>query len=158
TSDVWNRRGTLPGPFPNDQPDNEDAGNGAGNIGDNWAFARIRRNAAAAAGSQDVSAHFLVSKFGTGSAYVDGSSGDPAATFIGSAPVGPFAAGHLGPLIPLPQMWHLAAVASTHLCLAVEITASNDPFDPPSLVGNTPGWPTTDLRIINDNNKAQRNM
>jgi len=26
------------------------------------------------------------------------------------------------------------------------------------LVGNTPGWPATDLRIINDNNKAQRNM
>lgn len=158
TSDIWNRRGTLPGPFPNDQPDNEDAGNGAGNIGDNWAFARIRRNAAVAAGSPDVSAHFLASKFGTGSAYVDGSSGDPDVTFSGPDPVVTFAAGDLGPLITAPQMWHLAAVTSTHLCLAVEITAPNDPFDPPSLVGNTPGWPTTDLRIINDNNRAQRNM
>jgi len=158
TSDVWNRRGTLPGPFPNDQPQNEDAGNGAGNIGDNWAFARIRRNAAAAAGSQDVSAHFLVSKFGTGSNFGDASSGDPDVTFTGPDPVVTFAAADLGPSITPPQMWHLAAVASTHLCLAVEITAPNDPFDPPSLVGNAPGWPTTDLRIINDNNKAQRNM
>ena len=54
--------------------------------------------------------------------------------------------------------WQLAAVASTHLCLAVEITGPNDPFVAPSLLGNTPGWPTTDLRVINDNNKAQRNM
>jgi hypothetical protein len=42
--------------------------------------------------------------------------------------------------------------------MAAEITGPSDPFVPPSLVGNTPGWPTTDLRIINDNNKAQRNM
>ena len=158
TSDVWNRRGTLPGSFPNDQPDNEDAGNGVGNIGDNWAFARIRRNAAAASGSQDVTAHFLVSKFGTGSNYVDATSGDPDVTFIGADPVVTFAPPDLGPLITPPQQWHLATIASTHLCLAVEITGPNDPYDPPSLVGNTPGWPTTDLRIINDNNKAQRNM
>ena len=26
------------------------------------------------------------------------------------------------------------------------------------LVGHAPGWPTTDLMVINDNNKAQRNM
>ena len=29
---------------------------------------------------------------------------------------------------------------------------------PPGLLGQTPGWPTTDLIVINDNNKAQRNM
>jgi hypothetical protein len=158
TSDVWNRRGTLPGPFPNDQPDNEDAGNGSGNIGDNWAFARIRRNAPSASGSQDVTAHFLVSKFGTGSNYVDATSGDPDITFSGPDPVVTFAAADLGPLITDAYHWHLSAVASTHLCLAVEITAPNDPYTPPSLAGNAPGWPTTDLRIINDNNKAQRNM
>jgi hypothetical protein len=67
TSDVWNRRGTLPGSFPNDQPDSEPAGNGSGILGDNWAFARIRRNAPSMSGSQTVAAHFLVSKFGTGS-------------------------------------------------------------------------------------------
>ena len=50
TPDVWNRRGTSPGAFPNDQPDNEPAGNGAGAVGENWAFARIRRRAPAAPG------------------------------------------------------------------------------------------------------------
>jgi hypothetical protein len=156
-SDVWNRRGTLPGGFANDQPDNESAGNGAGNVGDNWAFARVRRNVASA-GPQNVTAHFLVSKFGTGSAYVDATSGDPDVTFIDPDPIVPFAATDLGPFNAGPVQWHLGAIASTHLCLAVEISGPNDPFVPPSLLGNTPGWPTTDLRIINDNNKAQRNM
>jgi hypothetical protein len=158
SSDVWNRRGTLPGTFPNDQPENEDAGNGAGNLGDNWAFARIRRNAPAASGTQAVTAHFLVSKFGTGSNYVDSSSGDPDVTFLDPDPNVNFNAADLGPLLTSPVHWHLNAIASTHLCLAVEITGPNDPFVPPSLLGNTPGWPTTDLRIVNDNNKAQRNM
>jgi hypothetical protein len=40
TPDVWNRRGTLPGSFPNDQPENEAAGNGLGIVGDNFLFAR----------------------------------------------------------------------------------------------------------------------
>lgn len=158
SSDVWNRRGTLPGGFANDQPENADAGNGIGNIGDNWAFARIRRKAAAAAGTQNVSAHFLVSKFGTGSPYVDAGSMDPDVSFVDPDPVVTFNAADVGPLTAGPVKWHLGAVASTHLCLAVEITAPNDAFVPPSLVGNTPGWPTTDLRIVNDNNKAQRNM
>src|SRR5919109_1652324 len=46
TPDVWNRRGTAPRKFTNDQPPNEPAGNGTGNVGDNWAFARIRRREA----------------------------------------------------------------------------------------------------------------
>jgi hypothetical protein len=158
SSDVWNRRGTLPGMFPSDQPQNEDAGNGLGNIGDNWAFARIRRNVPSATGPQPVTAHFLVSKFGTGSAYVDSSSMDPDVTFIDPDPTVVFAAADVGPTITTPVQWHLGALASTHLCLAVEVSAPNDSFVPPSLVGNTPGWPTTDLRIVNDNNKAQRNM
>ena len=60
TSDVWNRRSSMPGPFSSDQPTNEDAGNGAGNIGDNWAFARVRNTGGTAT---SVTAHFLVSKF-----------------------------------------------------------------------------------------------
>jgi hypothetical protein len=157
-SDVWNRRGTLPGGFANDQPENEAAGNGAGNIGDNWAFARVRRKAPATAGSQTVTAHFLVSKFGTGSAYVDATSLDPDVTFLNPDPSLVFNAADVGPVTAGPVQWHLAPVASTHLCLAVEITGPNDPFVAPSLLGNTPGWPTTDLRVVNDNNKAQRNM
>jgi hypothetical protein len=158
TSDVWNRRGTLPGPFPNDQPSNENAGNGAGNIGDNWAFARIRRNALPAAGSKTVTAHFLVSKLGTGSNYVDAGSVDPDVSFPDPDPTVTFTAADMGPLITPAYHWHLNAVSSSHLCLAVEISAPGDPYVAPSLVGNAPGWPTTDLRIINDNNKAQRNM
>jgi hypothetical protein len=163
TSDVWNRRGTLSGwPFTaNDQPDNEDAGNGAGNIGDNWAFARIRRNAPAASGSQTVTAHFLVSEFGTGSNFVDSTSDiitNPNVVFVDPDPTVTFNASDVAPVITAGCHWQLAAVASTHLCLAVEITGPNDPYVLPSLLGNTPGWPMTDLRIINDNNKAQRNM
>ena len=158
SSDVWNRRGTLPGSFPSGQPQNEDAGNGPGAHGNNWAFARIRRKAAASSGSQNVFAHFLVSKFGTGSAFVDATSGDPDVTFIDPDTSVAFTAAQLGPKLAGPVKWHLGSIASTHLCLAVELSAPHDPFVPPSLVGNTPGWPTTDLRIVNDNNKAQRNM
>jgi hypothetical protein len=159
TSDVWNRRGTQPGSFPNDQPENEDAGNGNGNIGHNWAFARVRRNALPASGSKTVTAHFLVSKLGTGSNYVDAGSVDPDVTFPDPDPTLTFAAGDLGPLTTDAYKWRLKAVTSTHLCLAVEISVPGDPFVAPSLVGNTPGWWTgTDLRVLNDNNKAQRNM
>jgi hypothetical protein len=158
TSDVWNRRGTLPGTFVNDQPPNEDAGNGAGNIGDNWAFARIRRNALPISGSKTVTAHFLVSKFGTGSNYVDSTVGDPDLSFPDPDPTVNFTAADLGPFITTAWHWHLNAIASTHLCMAVEISAPGDPFVAPSLVGSAPGWPTTDLRVIYDNNKAQRNL
>jgi hypothetical protein len=158
TSDVWNRRGTLDGsPFPNDQPANEDAGNGSGNIGDNWAFTRIRRNSGGAAAT--VTAHFLVSKFGTGSSYVDNSSIDPDVILDPGDATIAFAAGDVGPHITPAYHWHLSAIAGNHLCLAVEISAPNDPYIPPSLLGAAPGWTTgTDIRVVDDNNKAQRNM
>lgn len=160
TPDVWNRRGTLPGSFPNDQPENEDAGNGLGNIGDNWLFARIQRRAAAPAGSPDltVKAHFLVSKLGTGSNYEDATDADPDVTLSGPDPTVVFAAAEVGPKTTTALPWHLNPIASTHLCAAVEISTPTDPFVPPSLHGRAPGWPTTDLDIVDDNNKAQRNM
>jgi hypothetical protein len=159
TSDVWNRRGTLTGePFANDQPANEDAGNGVGNIGDNWAFARIRRNALPTSGAETVTAHFLVSQFGTGSNFQDASTTDPGMPG-GPDPTVPFNATDLGPIITPAYQWHLPAISSTHLCLAVEISTPNDPFIPPSLVGSAPGWSTgTDWSVLADNNKAQRNM
>jgi hypothetical protein len=159
TSDVWNRRGTLDGSpfFPNDQPANEDAANGSGSVGDNWAFARIRRNTGGAAAT--VTAHFLVSKFGTGSNYEDNGSIDPDVALDPGDPTVSFAAGDTGPHITPAYHWHLASIAGNHLCLAVEITAPSDPFIPPSLVGQAPGWTTgTDTRIVDDNDKAQRNM
>jgi hypothetical protein len=159
TSDVWNRRSsTNPGTFPNDQPENENAGNGAGNIGDNWAYTRIRRNNSPATGSNIVRAHFLVSKLGTGSNYADAGSADPDVSFFDPDPTVTFNAGVLGPTTTVGYKWHLNAVTSTHLCLAVEISAVGDPFVTPSLVGFAPGWPTTDQKITADNNKAQRNM
>ncbi|TMQ03578.1 MAG: hypothetical protein E6J91_46445, partial [Deltaproteobacteria bacterium] len=154
--DVWNRRSTSPGPFTSDQPSNEDAGNGAGNIGDNWAFVRVRRNATGTA--TPVTAHFLVSRFGTGSNYVDATTGDPNVTFPDPDPV--IAADTTqGPWISSAYHWHLNATSGNHLCLAVQISTAADPYIPPTLAGATPGWSTgTDLRVVNDNNKAQRNM
>jgi hypothetical protein len=160
TPDVWNRRATDPGPFVSDRPSNENAGNGVGNIGNNWMFARIRRRAAAPAGSPDlaVTAHFLVSPLGTGSNYLDASSMDPDVTFPDPDPVVTFAAADVGPITTPAFQWHLNPVGSSHLCAAVEISAPGDPFVGASLRGRAPGWPDTDLEIVDDNNKAQRNM
>jgi hypothetical protein len=156
-SDVWNRRGPTSGTFPaSDQPPNEDAGNGSGSTGDNWAFARIRRNSSGPV--TNVNAHFLISRFGTGSNYVDNTSGDPNVTFPDPDPI-VTTDGTAGPWISSAYHWHLEATSGNHLCMAVEISSGTDPYVAPSLVGNTPGWSTgTDLRIISDNNKAQRNM
>jgi hypothetical protein len=157
TSDVWNRRSTSPGAFPSGGPENEAAGNGTDAVGRNWAFARIRRNSAPGSGaSTTATAHFLVSRFGTGSNYID--ANDDPASFPNADPAVLFSNSDTGPSITPAWQWQLPAVASTHLCLAVEITTPDDPFVAPSLRGNTPGWPLTDLRILNDNNKAQRNM
>ncbi|MFL5938567.1 MAG: hypothetical protein ACJ76U_17200 [Gaiellaceae bacterium] len=148
SSDVWNRRSNAPGAFnANDQPANEDPRNGPGVHGRNWAFARIRRNASGVADT--VTAKFLVAEFGTGSNY-------QAAGSATGTPV-PFAAGDLVKTAPSHQ-WQLAATSSTHLCLAVEISTATDPIVPPSLLGHAPGWPTTDLMVLNGNKKAQRNI
>jgi hypothetical protein len=160
TADVWNRRGTLPGMFgANDPPPNEDAGNGAGNIGDNWAFARIRRNAPSAGiSAANVNAHFLVSQFGTGSAYSDDTTMNPDLTFDPDTSVS-FLPAEVGPKITAASHWTLAPTASTHICLAVEISTTDDPYVAPSLANQWPGWSSgTDLRVLADNNKAQKNM
>jgi hypothetical protein len=160
TSDVWNRRGSLPGGFGGsfDQPEGEDAGNGAGDIGDNWAFARIRRNALPAVSTlpSTVTAHFLVAPFGAGSNYMDGTTGP--VSFLGSDPTVTFNATDIGPFTTAGQQWHLDAVASQHICMAVEISAPGDPYAGPSLSGYAPGWTKAYPNILDDNNRAQRNM
>jgi hypothetical protein len=159
TPDVWNRRGTAPGTFTNDQPPNEPAGNGTGNVGDNWAFARIRRREANPAGaSVTATAHFLVSPLGTGSNFLDASSADPDVSFPDPDPTVTFAPADAGPITTTAFHWHLNPVASSHLCLAVEISSPGDRFAGQSLRGRAPGWPDQDLEILDDNNKAQRNM
>lgn len=148
-SDVWTRLANAPGAFDaSNRPVNEPPRNGPGAFGDNFAFARIRRRGTGAAVA--VNAHFLVSRFGTGSNYFDaGTDPDPVVNFAPGDDVITMAAGY---------PWHLPATSSTHLCLAVEVSTLQDPVVPPSLLGHAPGWPTTDLLVINDNNKAQRNM
>jgi hypothetical protein len=148
-SDVWTRRSNAPGGFDgNNRPINEDPTNGVGPGGDNFAFARVRRRGSGVTGS--VSTHFLVSEFGCGSNYQDaGTAADITVNFAASDEVLTMSAGY---------PWHLDETTSTHLCLAVELDSPGDPIVPPSLLGRAPGWPTTDLLVINDNNKAQRNM
>jgi hypothetical protein len=155
-SDVWNRHSAAPGPFVSDQPSNEDALNLPGTTGDNWAFARVRRNVGGPVTA--VTAHFLVSRFGTGGNFEDATTGDLNLSFPDPDPV-ITTDGSAGPWITVPYHWRLNTTAGNHLCLAVQISTPGDPYIPPTLEGNTPGWSTgTDLRIINDNNKAQRNM
>jgi hypothetical protein len=151
TSDVWNRRQNKPGPFnANDQPTNEYPKMGPGNSGRNFGFCRVRRNAAGSAAT--VTAHFLVSPFGVGSPYQNAGT-DPDLSIS-------FAAADL---VKTPgngdgYEWHLGSTMTDHVCFAVEIAGPSDPIVPPSLLGHTPGWPSTDLMVLNDNNKAQRNM
>lgn len=148
-SDVWTRRSNAPGGFDAaNRPINEEPTNGVGSGGDNFAFARIRRRGSGVTGT--VSTHFLVSEFGCGSNYQDaGTAADITVNFAAPDQVLTMAAGY---------PWHLDETTSTHLCLAVELDSPGDPIVPPSLLGRAPGWPTTDLLVINDNNKAQRNM
>ena len=160
-SDVWNQNSTataLP-PDPNDVPHTENALAGA----DNYGFARIRRNQlpAAGSGSVTVSAHFLISEFGTGSNFVDDFFSDPTdpdVTFVTGDVSVSFADTELGPKITPPSTWHLDATSSDHCCIAVEITAPGDPLASPGLTGRAPGQPGSTLSVINDNNKAQRNL
>ncbi len=147
TSDVWNRHANAPGGFnAQNQPQNEDAQNGVGTAGDNHAFTRVSRNAIGSAAS--VNARFFVSPFGTGSVF--GEVGSPGGEVV------PFAAGDLQVVSP-GHAWHLDPTSSNHLCLAVEISTAEDPVAAPDLSGRAPGFPT-DLAILYDNNKAQRNM
>ncbi len=146
-SDVWNRRSNAPGGFnANDQPQSQDPQ--MISLGDNFAFAHVARNASGTA--EVVTAHFLVSEFGTGSNYQHaGPAADPTISF---------AATDLEQTMTSGFQWQLPVTTSSHTCLAVEISTPNDPSMAPSLLGRAPGWPTTDLMVINDNNKAQRNM
>jgi hypothetical protein len=150
TSDVWNQTTNSVHPFNgNDQPNNDDPQSGIGSLGDNYLFARVHRKAQGAAGTAGL--HFLFSEFGTGSNF-------QAANPFALDPTLTFSPTSTAEILALGFPWRLQPTASTHLCLAVEITGPNDPYIPPSLTGYAPGWPVTDLRVLNDNNKAQRNV
>lgn len=146
-SDVWNRRSNSPGGFnANNQPQSRDPW--MATSGYNYAFARIRRNTSGTA--ETVTAHFLVSEFGTGSNYAHaGTAPDPTISFSATDVEKTMSSGY---------QWQLPVTTSTHTCLAVEISTASDPIVLPSVWNHAPGWPDTDLMFINDNNKAQRNM
>ena len=99
----------------------------------------------------NVTARFLYADYGLGVPYQDISASPSATlTFAASGDV-KVRSGRAG------VQWDLPATRSTHICLAVEISAPGDPYIP-ELAGRAPGWPTTDWTIPADNNKAQRNM
>ena len=148
SSDVWNRATNTPGTvnvsgwFPTD---NMQAGTGAN--GDNYAFARVSRNAAGSTGQ--VTAHFVISPFGAGSNFQDaGSAPDPVLSFGVADTQQTMSVGY---------HWHQDSTSSTHACMAVQISTASDPYIPPSLAGISPAWPTGEAIVI-DNNKAQRNL
>lgn len=147
TSDVWNRRSNAAGVFnANDQPQSQDPQ--IATLGNNFAFARVRRKGTGSA--ETVTLHFLKSELGTGSNYVDANvTPDPTLVFAAAEQVKTMVSGY---------EWTLVAIGSSHTCLAVEINTPNDPVVTPTLLGRAPGWPDTDLTVLYDNNKAQRNM
>lgn len=150
-SDVWNRRDNTSGSFDpgTDRPDHQDPQESPSN----YAFVRVSRNAAAAGGSPDVSvtARFLYADFGLGTHYTDAAmAAAPTLTFSAADTEKNLTDGN-------GYAWTLPMTHSTHVCMAVEISAPGDNYTG-DLAGHAPGWPTTDLMVINDNNKAQRNM
>jgi hypothetical protein len=148
SSDVWNHGTNAAGvPNVNGWYDTDNMYAGAGPLGNNYAFVRVNRNASGSPAS--VTAHFLISPFGTGSSFVDA---DPLAV----DPVLTFAPGDTFKVLSSGFLYNQNATASTHACLAVQISAPGDPYAPPGLFGQTPG--PGDYIVIDDNNKAQRNL
>src|SRR6185312_5393638 len=146
TSDVWNERTNDPLSFDgNDRPQSHDPQPMM--MGSNYAFARISRGATGVA--EDVSLQFYYSDGGVGVNYLD----------AGSAASVHFNSGDQvkAPAVGDGVQWQLPSGASNHVCLAAEISVAGvDPIIQPSLFMHAPGWPTTDLAVMGDNNKAQR--
>src|SRR5215472_8407266 len=147
-SDVWNRRSNDPDLFDaNNRPQSQDPQPMA--MGHNYAFARVSRETGGT--DETVNLHFLYSDGGVGVNFVDAGASDTTLHFSAGDLQKNLGNGH-------GYQWELPSGASNHVCLAVQTYTSSDPFIPPSLTMHAPGWPGTDLMIINDNNKAQRNM
>ncbi|HVT17231.1 MAG TPA: hypothetical protein VHQ90_13755 [Thermoanaerobaculia bacterium] len=143
TSDVWNQvAGTPEAPSSSGYV----AGDNAQRGGTNYAFVRVSRRAAAAAGAPStvVTAHFLAADFGLNTPF----------SVIASETLSFAAADMTQVSAGLP--WTVSGTASTHVCLAVEIESPDDPYAPPDLNGTSPG--PDDPLIVADNNKAQRNL
>ena len=144
TSDVWNQNVTAL---------EAAAGNGSvvgdppSRAGSNFVFAQVSRRAAAMSTAPDatVTVNFFFGDYGLGAPFVP----------IGSETV-TFSAADMTKITPA-HSWTVPASASSHLCLAVQIVGPDgDTFALPSISGIAPG--PADPLILNDNNKAQRNL
>ena len=144
TSDVWNQNmTTVEAPGANGSV----LGDPPSRAGSNFAFAQVSRRAAAMSTAPDamVTVNFYFGDYGLGAPFVP----------IGSEMV-TFTASDMTRLTPA-HSWTVPAMASSHLCLAVEIVGPDgDTFSLPSVSGIAPG--PADPLILNDNNKAQRNL
>jgi len=144
TSDVWNQTSGTAEPFVNDWV----VGDSPVSVGSNYAFARISRRAPAAStvAPTSVSADFLMADFGLGIPFID--LGTQTVTFAATD----------NTLVTPALSWNVPAGSSTHVCLAVQISAPGFPYMLPSLLGGSPGPSGTDPQILEDNKKAQRNL
>jgi hypothetical protein len=146
-SDVWNERTNDPlAPDAQNRPQSNDPQPMM--LGPNFAFVRVSREAGG--GAADVAVDFFYSDGGVGVPYQSAGSGSVH-----------FAAGQtqVSPAAGDGVSWNLPSGASNHVCLAAQIHTASDPFIAPTLNLHAPGWPSgTDLAVLGDNNKAQRNM
>lgn len=144
SSDVWNQRSATPAFDAAGQPRHEVPLPMAGGV--NFACARIHRTAADRP-AERVVAHFLLADFGMGSAFRD----------LTNAPSQQISFAEGQAVRSLSQRWQLPATLSRHICVAVELSTPSDPYRAPSLRGRAPGAGTDPL-ILDDNNRAQRNI
>lgn len=86
-----------------------------------------------------MSAHFLVSEFGTGSNFVDWLFSDPTDPDVSfpstTDPTVSFGPTDLGPIVTPAYTWVLSNTTSDHLCVAMEISAPGDPILAPEITG-----------------------
>ncbi len=144
SSDVWNQSGSAPEPLVNDWV----LGDPPVRTGSSFAFARISRRvpSASTAVPASVGVDFLVADFGLGVPFV----------VLGTDPT-TFAPTDNTVITP-GLAWTVPPTSSTHLCVAAQVSTPGDPFLPPSLLGGSPGLTGSDPSVLQDNNKAQRNL
>ena len=144
TSDIWNQSTNVAAVA---GPNGSVVGDPPSRSGSNFAYARVSRRAPAMSTAPNamVTVNFLFGDYGLGNPF----------TPIGSENV-TFSASDIVQITPA-HSWTVPVGASSHLCLAVQIVGPDgDTFAAPDINGTAPG--PADPFILNDNNKAQRNL
>jgi hypothetical protein len=147
TSDVWNRQSLGDGfPTATKQPASEDAIAGQ----TNYAYTRVwRKEAGLSDVDTQVQATYYTAVFGSGNNF--STITQETIDFPGTA--------NTGPIVSPGNPWTAPAAVSPHYCMAVAISTPNDPMLE-NLDGYAPGSGVNgaDSQILDENNKAQRNM